>query len=232
MAEEASFGSGEEQDILWDSRDQFRNKKKLGKRHELKCKSDGSKKSRRTSSDNVSTPASNRSRSQSIMSTGDEQDEVLVDDDLNQDTGKSEIDKIFEMVHELKKKDLDEYKRKIHLKNNALKEDEQKHQDISTKDSIIEDVPDENNDNKMDCAINETITEDISLTFEKIEAPKESDKNSKEESIEGILKKTPNKPVVANLCNANPANLGIEPPRYLDLGKSRNSYLLNKYFLL
>ena len=88
------------------------------------------------------------------------------------------------------------------------------------------------NDNKMDCVINETITEDISLTFEKIEAPKESDKNSKEESIEGILKKTPNKPVVANLCNANPANLGIEPPRYLDLGKSRNSYLLNKYFLL
>ena len=82
-----------------------------------------SKKSRRTSSDNVSTPASDRSRSPSIMSTGDEQDEVLVEEhQMQMESGRSDIDKILELVHELKQKDLDEYKRKINLKNKETAE--------------------------------------------------------------------------------------------------------------
>jgi len=119
MVEEESYGSGEDPDIMWDSKDPSRNKKKLGRRYSSQFKYDGSKKSRRTSSDNVSTPASNRSRSQSIMSTGDEQDEVLLEDDSMENAQTSEIDKILELVDELKQKDLDEYKRKINLKKQA-----------------------------------------------------------------------------------------------------------------
>eukprot|EP00092_Neocalanus_flemingeri_P002698 GFUD01002888.1.p1 GENE.GFUD01002888.1~~GFUD01002888.1.p1 ORF type:complete len:941 (+),score=266.90 GFUD01002888.1:286-2823(+) len=95
----------------------FGSKKRFGRRKS----SNGSrisKKSRRTSSDNVSTPASNRSRSPSIMSTGDEDEQVLIEEDQIQlEAGRSDIDQILELVQELKQKDLDEYKRQIHLKN-------------------------------------------------------------------------------------------------------------------
>ena len=82
-----------------------------------KCSKSEIKKSRRTSSDNVSTPASDRSRSPSIMSTGDEHDEVLLEDDQAENDASSDIDKVLELVHELKQKDLEEYKKKIDQRN-------------------------------------------------------------------------------------------------------------------
>jgi hypothetical protein len=33
MVQEASFDSGEEQDTIWDSKEQFRSNKKFGRRH-------------------------------------------------------------------------------------------------------------------------------------------------------------------------------------------------------
>ena len=72
-----------------------------------------SKKSRRTSSDNVSTPSSLRSRSSSIISTADE--DLIVNEVREEkfDAGKSDIDTLFELVHDLKHKDLEEHKNKI-----------------------------------------------------------------------------------------------------------------------
>ena len=61
------------------------------------------------------------------MSTGDEQDEVLLEDDSLENTQTSNIDKILELVDELKQKDLDEYKRKINLKKHAQNGTEMEH---------------------------------------------------------------------------------------------------------
>merc|ERR1719490_308220 len=70
-----------------------------------------SKKNRRTSSDNVSTPASNRSRSPSIMSTEEEED----DEEINEERARVEadIDKVVQLVHKLKAADIEEYRKKI-----------------------------------------------------------------------------------------------------------------------
>ena len=94
-------------------------------RQNSKCssgKSRISKKSRRTSSDNISTPTSVRTRSSSIISTAEENEgralhenikpKYNLSDEYNPD-GKSDIDKIFDLVHDLKQKDLDEHKKKI-----------------------------------------------------------------------------------------------------------------------
>ena len=53
------------------------------------------------------------------MSTGDEHDDVLIEEDHTSDVGTSDIDKVLELVHELKQKDLNEYKKKIDLKNKS-----------------------------------------------------------------------------------------------------------------
>ena len=98
-------------------------------RQNSKCssgKSRISKKSRRTSSDNISTPTSVRTRSSSIISTAEENEGRVIhedikpkynlSDDFNPDS-KSDIDKIFDLVHDLKQKDLDEHKKKIDQQN-------------------------------------------------------------------------------------------------------------------
>lgn len=98
-------------------------------RQNSKCssgKSRISKKSRRTSSDNISTPTSVRTRSSSIISTAEENEGRVIhenikpkyslSDDYTHDN-KSDIDKIFDLVHDLKQKDLDEHKKKIDQQN-------------------------------------------------------------------------------------------------------------------
>ena len=98
-------------------------------RQNSKCssgKSRISKKSRRTSSDNISTPTSVRTRSSSIISTAEENEGRVIHEDikpkynLSDDytaDSKTDIDKIFDLVHDLKQKDLDEHKKKIDQQN-------------------------------------------------------------------------------------------------------------------
>ena len=97
-------------------------------RQNSKCssgKSRISKKSRRTSSDNISTPTSVRTRSSSIISTAEENEGRVNQEDIKTKynlleeyipDNKSDIDKIFDLVHDLKQKDLDEHKKKINQK--------------------------------------------------------------------------------------------------------------------
>ena len=98
-------------------------------RQNSKCssgKSRISKKSRRTSSDNISTPTSVRTRSSSIISTAEENEGRVIHEDIKPKynlgddythDNKSDIDKIFDLVHDLKQKDLDEHKKKIDQQN-------------------------------------------------------------------------------------------------------------------
>lgn len=71
----------------------------------------GSKKSRRTSSDNVSTPMSLRSRSSSLLSTTDENElEMIKEPETEKIKYDTKLDAVFDLVLDLRQQDLDQYK--------------------------------------------------------------------------------------------------------------------------
>ena len=211
-----------------------------------------SKKSRRTSSDNVSTPASDRSRSPSIMSTGDEQDEVLVEEhQMQMEAGRSDIDKILELVHELKQKDLEEYKRKINLKNKETTEDKRKSQDKRSNSNSEEmlksdknfkeladdsfDIMDDNmNSEKYDATDSRlNLSENLNTTFE----VKEQDggltvqkKSNKKKHANEITEDKNDEKVNSSIIehdlhgdsNLHSSNFDVEPPKLLYFGEFAN----------
>ena len=70
-----------------------------------------SKKSRRTSSDNVSTPMSLRSRSSSLLSTTDENElEMIKEPEREKMKYDTKLDAVFDLVLDLRQQDLDQYK--------------------------------------------------------------------------------------------------------------------------
>ena len=188
------------------------------------------KKSRRTSSDNVSTPASNRSRSPSIISTGDEHGDVLVRDGQTQEESrKSDIDKILELVHELKQKDLDEYRRRIHMKNQDKNKCNQSSSDINSKEISMSDKN-----------INELSNDNLQLVIESLKCEKHDRKDDMinvagdfnleelDETIKNKIQakeKSPNEIIRSNgqeSENIPSFNLDMKMPQFLNLGNYTN----------
>ena len=143
------------------------------------------------------------------MSTGDEQDEVLVEDDSMENVQSSDIDKILELVDELKKKDLDEYKRKIDLKKQVANEAEIKYNNGPSNILNIE-----NN-------VNIEMDDKVNKTCEHTEAVSDNDSKFRDQSLKDTCENEENKHyLIVNPGNPEEINKDKGIHKHFDLGES------------